>query len=299
MTWPGGMGTQLRLDGRARDALTTADGELEVLARAELSCGVTSERIVEEIATTPPLAGIGGLIGARAGGNLRRAITEAVPEETDAGRPIALLLDDLAGASLIAGVVMILFADANPDLAERIRTASSRQVEGICSGFRPGSTALNADGTVNGTRQAMAVVPPLVDPADPNGWHVPVPHPAMATQRARRIDVWREDDELVIDAMFRDSAWDPAGIESAIHEYQLLARAGPDGLLRSVDAIPRVLPYTECSGAAANASWLTGTEVGALRRVVLERLKGPDCCTHLNDALRSLAEVPILAAALD
>jgi len=31
---------------------------------------------------------------------------------------------------------------------------------------------------------------------------------------------------------------------------------------------------------------------------VLERLRGVDCCTHLNDALRSLAEVPVLAAHL-
>jgi hypothetical protein len=36
-----------------------------------------------------------------------------------------------------------------------------------------------------------------------------------------------------------------------------------------------------------------------MRREVLERLRGEDCCTHLNDALRAMAEVPILAAALD
>jgi hypothetical protein len=28
------------------------------------------------------------------------------------------------------------------------------------------------------------------------------------------------------------------------------------------------------------------------------RLQKTDCCTHLNDGLRSLAEVPVLAAAL-
>jgi hypothetical protein len=35
-----------------------------------------------------------------------------------------------------------------------------------------------------------------------------------------------------------------------------------------------------------------------LRGEVLRRLRGTDCCTHLNDALRSLAEVPVLAATL-
>jgi hypothetical protein len=35
-----------------------------------------------------------------------------------------------------------------------------------------------------------------------------------------------------------------------------------------------------------------------MRTEVLARLQKADCCTHLNDALRSLAEVPVLAAAL-
>jgi hypothetical protein len=35
-----------------------------------------------------------------------------------------------------------------------------------------------------------------------------------------------------------------------------------------------------------------------LRSETLDRLQGTDCCTHLNDALRSLAEVPILATGL-
>jgi hypothetical protein len=35
-----------------------------------------------------------------------------------------------------------------------------------------------------------------------------------------------------------------------------------------------------------------------MRTEVLRRLRNTDCCTHLNDGLRSFAEVPILAAAL-
>jgi Protein of unknown function (DUF2889) len=63
-------------------------------------------------------------------------------------------------------------------------------------------------------------------------------------------------------------------------------------------ARPRVLPYGECTAAAPNASWLNGTPLRGLRSEVLGRIRGTDCCTHLNDALRSLAEVPVLAAAL-
>ena len=41
---------------------------------------------------------------------------------------------------------------------------------------------------------------------------------------------------------------------------------------------------------------MAGTELRAMRTEVLERLRNADCCTHLNDGLRSLAEVPVLAA---
>jgi hypothetical protein len=86
----------------------------------------------------------------------------------------------------------------------------------------------------------------------------------------------------------------------AVHEYRLLATADRStGVLLSVDAQPRVLPYVECPMAAPNASWLVGTPLRQMRREVLERLRGEDCCTHLNDALRALAEAPILAAALN
>ena len=118
-------------------------------------------------------------------------------------------------------------------------------------------------------------------------------------RRARRIDVWEEDGAIAIDAMFRDSCWDPGGTEVVVHEYQILGMADPDsGVLLSVEALPRVLPYVECPGAAPNAAWMTGTDLRTMRIKVLERLRATDCCTHLNDGLRSLAEVPILAASL-
>jgi hypothetical protein len=41
-----------------------------------------------------------------------------------------------------------------------------------------------------------------------------------------------------------------------------------------------------------------GAPLRDLREVVLTRLRGTDCCTHLNDMLRDLAEVPVLMAAL-
>jgi hypothetical protein len=99
--------------------------------------------------------------------------------------------------------------------------------------------------------------------------------------------------------MFRDSTWDPDGSEVAVHEYHLVASADRlSGELTSVVAEPRVLPYAECPSAAGNAGRMVGSQMSTLRSEVLGRLRGTDCCTHLNDALRSLADVPRLVGFL-
>jgi hypothetical protein len=46
--------------------------------------------------------------------------------------------------------------------------------------------------------------------------------------------------------------------------------------------------------AVANVSRMVGIPLTDLRMAVLEQLKGIHGCTHLNDVLRSLAEVPAL-----
>src|ERR1700749_5010466 len=145
-----------------------------------------------------------------------------------------------------------------------------RKMEGICAGFRPGSSALDADGYVNRERKHnVAVVPALAAPDDVVGWHtLPVP-PAGAMRRARRVDVWDAGDELVVDAMFRDSCWQPDGDEVAGHENRLAATVDrPGEHLTSVTAEPRVLPFAECPAAAPNVSRLAGAPLRGLRTEV-------------------------------
>jgi hypothetical protein len=43
-----------------------------------------------------------------------------------------------------------------------------------------------------------------------------------------------------------------------------------------------------------NARRLIGARLPEMRDAVLGQLRGPEGCTHLNDALRALAEVPKL-----
>jgi hypothetical protein len=298
MCWPDGLGTELHLAGRSRDLSTPRTGDPEVLAHADLSVVTGPARDIQQIDAVPGAEGLERLIGRRAGGNLRKAIAEELPQEGAAGTPLHLLLDDLAGATLIAGFAYFVWADEIPGFHERMAAAPPVMI-GICSGFREESSALNPDGTLKGISTNTGRPGPLADPADPLGWHELAPHPEIAMRRARRIDVWQEGGELRIDAMFRDSCWNPQGQEEVVHEYEIFASAERDtGTLTSVTAVPRVLPYPECPGAAANVSRLQGTALRAMRREVLEQLRDTDCCTHLNDGLRSLAEVPVLAEAL-
>ena len=117
-------------------------------------------------------------------------------------------------------------------------------------------------------------------------------------RRARRIDV-RLDDAIVIDAAFQDSATTPAGGRAAVHEYSLTMTADPRSLaVLSLQAEPRILPQPECPSATANLSRLLGTPLPELREKVFAELKGTAGCTHLNDALRALADVPMLVKRL-
>jgi len=308
MTWPGGITGGLHLTGRCRDARTAASHgptddqprpPLQVLAQKDMIAVAGMDPTVRAV-SSPGRAGLDGLVGSRAGGALRADLDEVVPDLKRSGAPLYLLLDDLAGTSLIAGFVWSRWRNEMPDHAELGKGIPVRSMQGICSGFPPGASSLNPDGTQSGIAHVVQRVPPLIDPADPEGWHALDPPPPMAMRRARRIDVWcdpAEQGSVQIDAMFRDSCWEPDGSEVAVHEYHLTATAR-NGVLTSLIAEPRILPFAECPYAAANVGVLVGAPLEDFRVEVLERLKATECCTHLNDALRALAEVPALTASL-
>ena len=107
-----------------------------------------------------------------------------------------------------------------------------------------------------------------------------------------------EEAQIRVDAFFQDSGINPVGVRFAVHEYTLQATADLDGVLTSVNAEPRVLPFDTCPAAVLNVGRMVGTELSQFRSTVIRTLPGVLGCTHLNDMMRSLAEVPILAAKL-
>lgn len=99
--------------------------------------------------------------------------------------------------------------------------------------------------------------------------------------------------------MFRDTHVDPNGTATVLHEYTLTATVdAATGSVMSCAAVPRVLPWVECPVAAASAGQLAGRPIAEVRDTVRRELRGVSTCTHLNDLLRSLGDVPHLAATL-
>lgn len=291
MLWPEGPTGPLQLRGRARDAVTRdVDDPPEVVRSASLEATLR-ERVIAAISTVPDEPGVADLVGQRGGGHLRGALAELVPEVRGSGSPLYLLLDDISGTSLIAGVALI----RQPGGSERARRGGPPpSMEGVCIGFAPGSSALEELTAFTGPPRVRPVAD-LFDPADPHAWHDLPALPEVFTRRARFIDVRLEGDTAVVESGFQDSTGDPDHGRVGIHEYQLRATADlGTGRLESLDSTPHILPFRECPSAVATARSILGTPIGELRQTVLERLPGTRGCTHLNDALRALAEVPVL-----
>lgn len=300
--WPGGRDGNLHMVGRARDAVTPpAGGPPIVLTQDEFRAELQWDRTVVAIEASPARTAISGLIGARGGGHLRGALDKVLPDERRSASPLHLILDDISGVSLVAGWAWSQWTDQWRSSIASAASASRpprRSMEGVCMGFRPGSSALDGDAAFAENRNDTEVTD-LRRPDDPEGWHEFTNQESVGMRRARRIDVWL-DKVIRIDSAFQDSATNPRGGRTAIHEYRLTASADPKSLcLLSVEADPRVLPFPECPAAAANVGRLIGAPLDGLRERVLQELRGTAGCTHLNDALRALAEVPILVQRLE
>ena len=300
VTWPDGVGKPMAFHGYGRDIYTaSAESAPTILTVDELFATITDERIIQAIRAVPDRANIDQLVGVRGGGKLRHALNDALPEERQAASPLYLLIDDLAGASLVSSWALYSSGSVDmPVLTEEDIQARIIQQAGVCIGFRPGSSALDPSEKIGG-RQNSAIVEPLHNPNDPEGWHPLEYGTELHFRRARSIDVWRDGD-VHIEVTFQDSAARPDGSREAVHEYVLSVSADPQSLeIKTIVATPHILPFPECPNAIESVSKMVGQPLAEMRNAVLEtypRVKG---CTHLNDCMRSIAEVPTLIAQLD
>lgn len=303
VAWPDGPRGDKALSGRARDLITAGGGGRGCLvAEASFEVELRRDYTIRAISAVPDLPELQRLAGESSGGRLRKVIREAMPTLVAAADPLHLLLDDIPGVSLVCGWAWsqwpsLLGTSEMEAAAGRMARMLEKRVD-ACWGLRRGSTGLAA------SRQgdvSTADAGELRNPADPSGWHDFPQIAGVTMRRARRIDLWRGEDGLIqIESAFQDSASRPGGGRAAVHEYCLRASADPANLeLMTIEPEARVLPFGECPGAIDNTIGLIGSSLPAIRESVRNDLRGPRGCTHLNDALRALADVPILLRRLD
>ncbi len=304
--WPLGFDQPWALTGRAQDVLSgPADHAPQVIASADFTMTASPAREILAIATQPAHPQAADLIGVRAGGASREALARVMGDAR--GTPLFQLLDDYAGASLVSRWV---FSQWDPGWGEQMRAQLTAHPgfkgprAGICSGFAPGSSALDTD-RPNTSAEMRKLVVRLENPADPAGWHAMPsllgtegegqPQVEPRFRRARRIDLWRDGDDIWVDAGFQDSGNTPDGYRTAIHEYRVYAQIdAATSVLRSLQALPLILPFAECPIASIKASRMIGRPVSEFRQQVIDVLHGTEGCTHLNDVLRALTDVPTL-----
>ena len=286
--------------GAARDEVTRRDRTVHVVD--ETSLVVATE---QGLITTFDATGTSFDPSVFLGHPLRQGFRRRVREvHTDDGSTLSLLLDDLSGAMVAAGYVhaMEWSTEAPEPTSEPAARpghapppaavdAQLRQVD-LCSGWRADGTMMVALRAGEPMRfNAVAPVPTLPQGAD---WPlVPIPVPGL--RRHRRIDVRPAGDTWHVDAWFRDTYCNRGGETGALHEYTVdVVVDARDHTLLDVRATPHVLPWDECPAAADAVGQLVGQPVEDLRATVQKTLVGIECCTHLNNELRELADLPVM-----
>jgi hypothetical protein len=308
---PHGLDAELVLIGRGRDLLTAADGTTRVLDAAEVEATIdyADAQRVTAISSDPAIPDLEQLVGRSSSTGFRAAIDVAVAGHDVVGRPVYQLLDDLPVATLISGYApqhAMAQSDTWADATKRTpmhKTApeglAMLQQADLCAGWKAGGTIMQGFAENNPPVVTGPDAPSLDDGDDPSAWHeLPGPLPVDGMRRRRRIDVLPSADGSTwsVDAHFRDSYNDEWG-ETVVHEYTM--RATVDAASETVldaEATPRVLPWFECPEAAASAGRLAGRSLASLRAGVRAEFLGASTCTHLNDMLRALADVGVLAA---
>ena len=297
-TWPDGLAGDTVLDGRARDLRTNGDGTATVLAEASLRMVTDPRRIIKEIGSAPGCRGLREP-GRRVGHVRLPAAAGRDRGGRDAGgTPLYQLLDDVPGATLVSGAAwqrwydMDVYLELKADVSQRVMTD-------VCTGYQQGSSALQPDGTLRWRQDRQPAVD--IDAVDDDlAWH---PHAAprggddAARPPDRRVGGRPGDPRRRVLPGLLDAARGRAAVDPRVHADRAGRPGNGDGA-RGDPGARGCCPTTSARWPSRNVAALAGLPLGELRGAVLERLRGPLGCTHLNDMLRALADVPALARQL-
>lgn len=281
-----GDSADLFVHAAVRDVQTDGEGHGVVVGEATLDCLVAPDRSVTSIASEPPEPALSKLVGQVAHRGWRAAAREVV----DGGSPLLSLLDDVPIALLLSSYGALRQGSmdllAVQPLMQRMRN--------LCAGWAEGATPMRTIDAGQPMPLPGVVPAPADSGADPLATEPRLPLVPGEVRRTRRLDV-TPDPPTSVEASFRDSWCDSSGAEGVLHEYVLVATLTGEGVIETIEAEPRVLPYDECTLAAASPQRLVGLPIAEVAGRV-RATAGTHTCTHLDDLLRSLAAVPALLA---
>lgn len=290
--WPEDLLGPCTVLGTGRDLITRSDGAA-VLQRARLRATLTPPAsVVTAIEVDAAELDVAALLGASVSTGFRRSLQRVVPPELRTGMHYRLL-HDLPGATLVSQAVPLQAGHTLFQPRDLLVMAD------VCQGWRSGAYQMN-EVAAGRAPQPIGPAPSGVDdPEDPLARHETPPLGADSFRRGRRLDVWRAGGELHVDLHYRDAYRPLDGPGMVIHEYSVRATADPGSLeIRQIVTVAHALPWADCNSVVASSDELVGVRLGECDQTVRTRLRGTAGCTHLNDSLRELDEVPALASAL-
>jgi hypothetical protein len=289
---PRGFGGGADLVLRGRDVRADAPGRATVLDEVEVRLGVDEASGLITAATvdggsTPPVE-LTGLSVRRGWGKALAAVL--APERS----LLFSLLEDLGGAFLVSGYAPLRAGAIGMSGAEGARLAEAQA--DICAGWARGGEIVTVLARTG--KNAVPIGPSASPALLANGWHEVDELTPEAVRRIRRLDVGRAADGLRVEAHFRDT-YAAEDAEMVMHEYLVDVEVDAAGAVARIEVDPRVLPWAPCPSAVGSAHQVVGVPLAELPALARAQLRGPSTCTHLTSTLRSLADAPWLAEALD
>lgn len=244
------------------------------------------------------------LAGLTVATGFRKALASQDVQAADPGGLWHLLLDDMVGARIISGLAQQYeeTLDGGGPMHDGIYADPdhlSNYHGDICAGWARDATMLRELNETGDLPVSVGPSAPDLSGGDPLGWHEMAALDPHSVRRRRRLDVGPVDDSGLarLDVHFRDSHADGDGTERVVHEYTVSGDLDIDGpIISDIQATSHVLPWVECPAAVASAKRVIGIPLAELRDHVRLELRGVTTCTHLNEVLRSLADLDHLAA---
>jgi hypothetical protein len=238
------------------------------------------------------VADLAELVGASVRSGFGRRLASVLADEAESRSLRYSLLEDLPGAVLVSGFAPLRAGLLAGDV-EATKARAPLQAD-ICAGWAAGGPVHVALAERGHTAVPVGPPAPVLEQADPSGWHRLAPLATETVRRRRQLDVApaRAPGGLAVNSHFRDS-YAGAEAEMVMHEYAVNAVID-DGAVSGIEVEDRVLPWAACPGAVASAQQVVGVAVDDLAGVARTRLVGPSTCTHLTSTVRSLADVRAL-----